>query len=174
MSPPGTRQSPIARIRAFLNQPLHQYRPATTVFLDLNVDRVADELRLVARGKERGSQNRPTADAQTLDDIEHQIIERIEAHKQTANSIYLDHVHTYDDRVTAPELRTASMSGKPPLQSIWRGEGDRRPKAGRRSFIITPTPLRRWTYSWARQSNSDCSTGCCYCNTIAAKSCGWE
>jgi hypothetical protein len=101
MSPTGTRQSPIARIRAFLNQPLHQYRPATTVFLDLNVDRVADELRLVARGKERGSQNRPTADAQTLDDIEHQIVERIEAHKQTANSIFLDHVHTYDDRVTA-------------------------------------------------------------------------
>src|ERR1700724_3215156 len=101
MSPTGTRQSPIARIRAFLNQPLHQYRPATTVFLDLNVDRVADELRLGARGKERGSQNRPTADAQTLDDIEHQIVERIEAHKQTANSIFLDHVHTYDDRVTA-------------------------------------------------------------------------
>jgi hypothetical protein len=101
MSPTGTRQSPIARIRAFLNQPLHQYRPATTVFLDLNVDRIADELRLVARGKERGSQNRPTADAQTLDDIEHQVVERIEAHKQTANSIYLDHVHTYDDRVTA-------------------------------------------------------------------------
>jgi hypothetical protein len=58
-------------------------------------------LRLVTRGKERGSQNRPTADAQTLDDIEHQIIERTEAHKQTANSIYLDQVHTYDDRVSA-------------------------------------------------------------------------
>src|SRR5580692_10555361 len=101
MSPTGTRQSPIARIRAFLNQPVHQYRPATTVFLDLNVDRVADELRLGARGKERGSQNRPTADAQTLDDVEHQIVERIEAHKQAANSIYLDQVHTYDDRVSA-------------------------------------------------------------------------
>jgi hypothetical protein len=31
------------------------------------------------------------------------------------------------------------MSDKPPLQSIWRGEGDRRPKGGRRSFIIMPT-----------------------------------
>jgi hypothetical protein len=39
------------------------------------------------------------------------------------------------------------MSDKPPLQSIWRGEGDRRPKGGRRSFIITPTASRRWTYS---------------------------
>jgi hypothetical protein len=101
MSPTGTRQSPIARIRAFLNRSPHEYRPATTIFLDLNVDRLADELRLVARGKERGSQSRPTTDSQTLDDVEHQIVERIEAHKQAANSIYVDQVHTYDDRVSA-------------------------------------------------------------------------
>src|SRR4051794_33246442 len=101
MGPTETRQSPIKRIWALLNQPPHHYRPATTVFLDLNIDRIADEFRLVARGKERGSQNRPTADAQTLDDIEHQIVERIEAHKQDAHTIYLDHLHTYDERVTA-------------------------------------------------------------------------
>jgi hypothetical protein len=101
MSPTGTRQSPIARIWALLNQPPHSYRPATTIFLDLNVDRVADELQLVERGNERGLQNRPTADAQTMDDVEHQIIERIEAHKRDAHAIYLDHLHTYDDRVTA-------------------------------------------------------------------------
>jgi len=101
MAPIGTRQSPIARIRALLNQPQHPYRPATTIFLDLNVDRVADDLRLVERGTERGSQNRPSADAQTLDDVEHQIIERIEAHKQDAHTLYLDHLHTYDERMTA-------------------------------------------------------------------------
>ena len=50
----------------------------------------------------------------------------------------------------------------------------RRPKGGRHSFIITPTASRRSTYSWFRQSHSDCSTGSCYCITIAAKSCGWE
>jgi hypothetical protein len=69
---------------------------------------------------------------------------------------------------------SASMSDKPPLQSTWRGEGDRRPKGGRHSFIITPTASPRSTYSWFRRSHSDCSTGCCYCITIAAKSCGWE
>jgi len=101
MSAPGARPSSIARIRALLNQPTHSYRPATTIFLDLNVDRVAEELQLVARGTERGSQNRPTADAQTFDDVEHQIVERIEAHKQDAHSIYLDYLHTYDERITA-------------------------------------------------------------------------
>ena len=47
---------------------------------------------------------------------------------------------------------SASTSGKPPSPSIWRGEGDRRPKGGRRSFIITPTASRRWTCSWFRHS----------------------
>jgi hypothetical protein len=37
---------------------------------------------------------------------------------------------------------SVSMSDKPPLQNIWRGEGDRRPKGGRRSFVITPTASR--------------------------------
>jgi hypothetical protein len=101
MSAPGTRLSPIARIRALLNQPTHHYRPATTIFLDLNVDRVADDMKLTERGAERGAQNRPTTDAQTLDDVEHQVAERIEAHKQDAHTLYLDHLHTYDERVTA-------------------------------------------------------------------------
>jgi hypothetical protein len=101
MSAAGTRPSALARIRALLSQPTHSYRPATTIFLDLNVDRVAEELQLVARGTERGSQNRPTADAQTLDDVEHQVVERIEAHKQDSHAVYLDQLHTYDERVTA-------------------------------------------------------------------------
>jgi hypothetical protein len=101
MSAPATRQSALARIRGLLRQPTHHYRPATTIFLDLNVDRIADEMQLAARGAERGAQNRPTSDARTLDDVEHQIVERIEAHKQDSHSLYLDHMHTYDERVTA-------------------------------------------------------------------------
>jgi hypothetical protein len=63
-------------------------------------------------------------------------------------------------RFMASFSSSASMSDKPLSQSIWRGEGDHRPRGGRRSFIITPTASRRWTYSWSRQSHSDCSTGC--------------
>lgn len=101
MNRTGSRQSPIARIWSLLNKPSHPYQPATTIFLDLNVGHVADELQLVERGEERGSQNRPATNAQTLDDVEHQIVERIEGHKQVGHSLYLDHLHTYDERVTA-------------------------------------------------------------------------
>lgn len=96
-----TRLSPIARLWALLNKPPHDYRPATTVFVDLNVDRVADELKLTSLGRERGSQNRPPSDQQTMDDVEHLIVERVETHKQDSHSVYQDHQHTYDERMTS-------------------------------------------------------------------------
>lgn len=95
------KQSAIARLLGLLSQPQHPYRPTTEVFLDLNVDRVADNLNLAVEGSTRGAENRPSSDAETLDDIEHRVVELIETHKQDAHSIYLEHLHTYDERLTA-------------------------------------------------------------------------
>lgn len=101
MSTVASKPSPIARLMALLSQPQHPYRPSTEIFLDLNVDRIADSLQLAKRGRDRGARNRPPQDSQTLDDIEHQLIERVETHKQDANSLYLEHLHTYDTRLAA-------------------------------------------------------------------------
>src|SRR6266436_3261885 len=100
MLAPG-KPSAIARLLGLLNQPQHPYRPATDIFLDLAVDRVADELQLPHHGAERGADNRPAQDAQTLDDVEHQIVERVESHKQAAHFLYLNHLETYDQRLLA-------------------------------------------------------------------------
>jgi hypothetical protein len=101
MSKYDSKPSAIERLLALFSQPTHDYRPATEIFLDLNVGRIADALKLAQRGRERGAQNRPPSDAQTPDDVEHQILERIEAHKQDAHSIFLDQTQTYDQRVAA-------------------------------------------------------------------------
>jgi hypothetical protein len=101
MSVDTSKLSPIARLLALFKEPTHPYRPATEIFLDLNVSRVADALKLSQRGLDRGAQNRPSPDAQTLDDVEHQVLERIETHQQDAHSLYLDHLHTYDQRLGA-------------------------------------------------------------------------
>jgi hypothetical protein len=93
--------SAISRIFGLISQPVHPYRPSTEVFLELNVDRVADDLDLPFHGQERGKKNQPSEDAQTMDDIEHRVVEIVERHKQDANSIFLDHRHTYDDRLAA-------------------------------------------------------------------------
>ena len=84
-----------------VNQPRHDYGPGTNIFLELNVDRIAAELQLAQKGGERGAQERPAQDAQTPDDVEHRIVERIETHKQDAHSLYLEHLHTYDQRMAA-------------------------------------------------------------------------
>jgi hypothetical protein len=93
------KRSAIAQLLGLLSQPRHDYRPSTQIFLDLNVDRISDELQLQKNGSDRGVENRPAPDAQTFDDIEHRIIERIEAHKQDAHSVHLEHLHTYDERL---------------------------------------------------------------------------
>jgi hypothetical protein len=91
----------MSRLLAILREPPHDYRPANEIFLDLDVARVARDLELARFGKERGAADRPAPDVQDFDDIEHQIIERIESHKQSAHSLYLEQVHTYDERLTA-------------------------------------------------------------------------
>jgi hypothetical protein len=101
MNATGQKQSAIARLLSLVNQPRHDYRPSTDIFLELNVDRIADELALAKSGAERGAAERPAQDAQTLDDVEHRIVERIEAHKQDAHTLYLEHLHTYDERLAA-------------------------------------------------------------------------
>ncbi len=101
MRDPAPRKSAIKRLMTLLGQPHHDYRPSTHIFVDLNVDRVADEMQLAQRGAERGAIDRPPSEAQTLDDVEHQIVERIEAHKQDTHAIYLEQLHTYGDRLIA-------------------------------------------------------------------------
>ena len=119
------KQSAIGRLLKLIGEPRHDYRPATDVFLDLNVDRLAMELQLAEEGAERGSQDRPATEAQSLDDFEHRIVERIEAHKQDAQTIFHDHLHTYDERMSALDFEerfTVIRQAAPEAVSEFRAE----------------------------------------------------
>jgi hypothetical protein len=74
-----------------------------------------------------------------MDDIEHQILERVTAHKHESHTLYLDHLHTYDDRITALsfEERFAIIQ-----QAAPEAVGDFRAEAtvGRDHLSV----LRRW------------------------------
>ena len=101
MSSKVQKRSAITRLLSLLGQPAHVYEPATQIFVDLNADRLAHDLQLVAEGADRGGRDRPPTAAQTPDEIEHKIVERIEAHKQASHAIYLEHLLTYDQRMSA-------------------------------------------------------------------------
>lgn len=91
----------IGRLVALLGDSQHPYKPSTQVFLDLNVEKIATDMRLTELGTERGTADRPPSSAKTHDDVEHRIIERLESHKQDAHGIFQQHLETYDDRTAA-------------------------------------------------------------------------
>lgn len=101
MAPARHAQSALARLLKLVNEPRHDYRPSTDIFLEINIDTTAADLHIAEQGTERGAAERPATDAQTFDDVEHRVIERIEAHKQDAHKLFLDHLHTYGDRLAA-------------------------------------------------------------------------
>src|SRR5262249_16304375 len=51
------------------------------------------------------------------------------------------------------------MSGRPPWQNTWRGEGSLRRRAGRPFCAIMPTALRRWICSSPQLSRFGCCMG---------------
>ena len=53
---------------------------------------------------------------------------------------------------------SVSTSARPPLRSIWRGEGDLRRKAGERSSSTIPAGSPQSTSSWFRRSHSSYCT----------------
>lgn len=101
MAPINQKRSGIARLLKLVNEPRHDYRPNTDIFLEINPDTVSADMRLAELCAERGASERPASDAHNLDDIEHRIIERVENHKQDAHRLFLDHLHTYEDRIAA-------------------------------------------------------------------------
>lgn len=119
------KQSGIARLLSLLGQAQHPYQPATEIFLGLNADRIAEELQLAKLGAERGAEGRPAQDALTLDDIEHQVIESIETHKNHAHSLYIDQQHTYDERLNGlnfEERFTTIQQAAPEAVSDFKAE----------------------------------------------------
>ncbi|MGE0677197.1 hypothetical protein [Pseudolabrys sp.] len=101
MPPTNLQRSGIARLLKLVNEPRHDYRPNTDIFLEIDPETVSSDMRLAELGAERGASERPATDAHNLDDIEHRVIERIENHKQDAHHLFLDHLHTYEDRISA-------------------------------------------------------------------------
>ncbi len=118
-------KSAIARLLKLAGEPRHDYRPGTDVFLELNTDAVAADLRLAALGAERGALDRPASDAPGLDDAEHKIVERVEAHKQDAHRIFLEQLHTYNSRLAALDFEerfTVIRQAAPDAVSDYKAE----------------------------------------------------
>lgn len=98
------RGSAVQRLLEGLRKQAHDFRPSLQVFPDLDVDKVAADLRLNDRGQERGGQEQPPAPTATLDEVELAIVERVESEKRAGHAILIDHLQTFADRTAALDL----------------------------------------------------------------------
>jgi hypothetical protein len=72
----------------------------------IDVDHLANELRLIARGKENGSQEQPATTSSSLDAVEQEIIGRIVAEWTLQREHLITMLKAYRDRLA--ELNAAS------------------------------------------------------------------
>jgi hypothetical protein len=93
-------KSALSRLVNGLKREQHDYRVSLDVFPVLNIDKLAADMELAKTGAERGAREEPAADTLAPDDIEHAVIERVEAEKNAAHGTLLDEVRTYKERLT--------------------------------------------------------------------------
>lgn len=94
----------ISRIKEALSQRSSQYIPSTMEFTQIDLDHIAEEMKLKETAAERGKLNQPPSNAEELDNIETRIINDIEAEKGRNYSTLLNELRAYDDRIAALSL----------------------------------------------------------------------
>ncbi len=117
----------------------HIYRPSILSFLQLDVKKVAKELRLAEHGKVRGKRNQPSTDSEVFDDVENEVIELIEGEVKKAHAALLDDLSIYSERIHALDLEgrfstieAAAMDGISSFRSEVSRGLDRLSSPGRR------------------------------------------
>ncbi len=94
-------KSALSKLVEAFKTPQHDYKKLNTqIFGQFDANKVARELNLEKIGAEKGAKNQPSADSQIPDEIESQIIERIEAAKSTANETAEDQIQIYNNRIS--------------------------------------------------------------------------
>ena len=89
----------VKKLRAFMARFPHDHVPSTLEFLALDVEKLKSDLELEARGRERGSAGLPPGTQSAFDDVEMEIINRIEGQARTDRSHYDEHMAVYSQRL---------------------------------------------------------------------------
>lgn len=132
-------QDSLARLMDKVGDHAHDYHPSIMSYLEFNTDKVARDLKISDRGRERGERNEPPDKLETVDAVENEILERIENEVRKAHAAVLEDLTTYAQRLHALDLEgrfstieAAAMDGISSFRSeVSRGH-DRLSSQGRR------------------------------------------
>ena len=111
-------QDTLSRLRETVSDSPHDYVPSILSFPNLDVNKIARDMKLAERGKERGAKNMPNSDGETFDDVENEIIEYIESEIKGADATLHNDLSTYGQRLHLLDfsgrisiIGTAAMDG---------------------------------------------------------------
>jgi uncharacterized protein YukE len=85
----------------------HDFRASIDIFPILDTERVSRSLELAERGAASGSINRPVKSSRALDDVEQQIVAKVEEEKKASYQILEDQYDSFSDR-----LRSLDFEGQ--------------------------------------------------------------
>lgn len=85
-------------------RPLHDKRASIETFADIDISHVSSDLKLDELGKARGEKEEPKHGSSLPDEIETQIVERVEAEKKKAHSVLEDEMRSYSERLANLEF----------------------------------------------------------------------
>ncbi|WP_037499245.1 hypothetical protein [Sphingomonas jaspsi] len=96
--------SALDTLKELLGAKTQPYVPALNPFLQLDVDALAKEMKLEERGTQRGAADLPPTDATTFDDVELDIVDRIETEARQAFTECVNELRAMDGRLTSLDL----------------------------------------------------------------------
>ncbi len=99
----GIREA-LARLVQGASQLPHDYQPTILSFLQLDVKKIARDLSLERRGRERGSRDEPPTESEALDEVENEIVEFVEGQVKKAHAALLAELGTYAQRLHGLDL----------------------------------------------------------------------
>lgn len=95
----------LGRLRDALRESNHDFKATTEIFPQVDVDRVAKDMNLTEVAEARGKQEQPASSAGSYDDIELDVISRIQDAKNTAHNNLEDQLHLFTQRLTGLDFQ---------------------------------------------------------------------
>lgn len=97
-------QESLSRLMDRMADNPHVYHPSILSFLQLDVKKIAKDLRLCELGKERGERDEPPSDDEAFDAVENEVLEVVEGEVRKAHANLLDDLAAYAQRLHALDL----------------------------------------------------------------------
>src|SRR6218665_3668746 len=77
----------------------HDFRITTDPFPPLDAEKLAKTMELAKKGAENGAEEKPAPSAQSFDDVEKAVANRVESERDDSYQVLEDQLHTYSTRM---------------------------------------------------------------------------